>query len=115
MKRFAIFVAVSLAILVVVGWLFGLAFSSPADRRAVEISAGVSFVVQLFTFAVMLLVRGGNLFAAWGIGVLVRFVVVVAYAFLVLRGMGLPPESALLSLVTFFFLSTLVEPVLLRP
>lgn len=115
MKRFSIFAAVSLGTIGLVGVLFGMLFRSPADHRAIAVSAAVALGVQLFAFAVMLLVRGTNLFAAWGLGMLLRFVVLVIYAFLVLRGMNLPPTSALFSLVTFFFLSTLVEPVLLKP
>ncbi|HEX6534482.1 MAG TPA: hypothetical protein VF041_07790 [Gemmatimonadaceae bacterium] len=115
MRRFTIFAGASLAIIVAAGALFWMLFRSPADHRAIAVSGALAFGVQLFAFAVMLMVRGRNVFAAWGLGILLRFVVLVVYAFLVLQGFGMPPESALFSLVTFFFLSTLVEPVLLRP
>jgi hypothetical protein len=52
--------------------------------------------------------------AAWGLGMLLRFVVLVLYAFLVVKALALPAEAALLSLVAFFFLTTLVEPMLLK-
>ena len=42
------------------------------------------------------------------------YVVLVAYAFLVVQSIGLAPAAALISLVTFFFLCTLVEPLVLR-
>lgn len=113
MRRFSIFAGVMVAFVAIAAVLFGLLFRSPADHRAIAVSAAVALGVQLFAFAVMLVVRGTSVFAAWGLGILLRFVALVVYAFLVLRGLGLPPASALFSLVAFFFLSTLVEPVLL--
>ncbi len=114
MKRFAIFAVASAAVIVVVALLFGLIFGTPADHRAIRISAIVAYCVQLFGFVVVLLVRTTNIFAAWGLGMLLRLVTLAVFAFLVVRGMRLPPESALLSMAAFFFLTTLVEPVLLK-
>jgi hypothetical protein len=114
MKRFAIFAVASAAVIVVVAFLFGLIFGTPADHRAIRISAIVAYCVQLFGFVVVLLVRTSNIFAAWGLGMLLRLITLAVFAFLVVRGMQLPPESALVSMVAFFFLTTLVEPVLLK-
>jgi hypothetical protein len=114
MKRFAIFAVASAVVIVVVAVLFGMIFGTPADHRAIRISAIIAYCVQLFGFVVVLLVRTSNIFAAWGLGMLLRLVTLAVFAFLVVRGMGLPPESALVSMVAFFFLTTLVEPVLLK-
>ena len=113
-KRFATFAVASAAIIALVAVLFGLIFGSPADHRAIRISALIAYGVRLFGFVVVLLVRTTNIFAAWGLGMLLRLVTLAVFAFLVVRGMRLPPESALMSMAAFFFLTTLVEPVLLK-
>jgi hypothetical protein len=113
-KRFAIFAVASAAVIAVVAVLFGLIFGSPADHRAIRVSALIAYFVQLFGFVVVLLVRTSNIFAAWGLGMLLRLTTLAVFAFLVVRGMQLPPEPALVSMVAFFFLTTLVEPVLLK-
>ena len=96
-KRFATFAVASAAIIALVAVLFGLIFGSPADHRAIRISALIAYGVQLFGFVVVLLVRTTNIFAAWGLGMLLRLVTLAVFAFLVVRGMRLPPESAQLS------------------
>jgi len=50
---------------------------------------------------------------AWGLSALLRFAALAAYA-LSLKALALPAEPALISLVTFFFVTTLAEPWLLR-
>ena len=113
-KRFAIFAITSAAVITGVALLFGLIFGSPADHRAIRVSALIAYFIQLFGFVVVLVVRTSNIFAAWGLGMLLRLVTLAVFAFLVVRGMQLPPEPALVSMVAFFFLTTLVEPVLLK-
>ncbi|HEU4630609.1 MAG TPA: hypothetical protein VFS08_12740 [Gemmatimonadaceae bacterium] len=105
--------AVTLLIIVLGTWVFGLVFHEAAERRAVLLSAAVAFVIQLLTFVLARRTVGENIFVGWGVGVLLRFVVLGIYAFLVVEPLALPAEPALLSLVAFFFVSTLVEPLLL--
>ena len=114
LRAIATFALVSAAIIAVVGWLLGLVFHSGADARAIWTSAGIAFAVQVVAFGIARAMAAKNLVAGWGIGVLLRFVVLAVYALLVIRPLGLPPTSALVSLAAFFFLSTLVEPVLLK-
>ena len=114
MRRFAIFAVASAAVIALVALLFGQLFGAAADHRAIRVSALVAYCVQLFGFIVMLVMRSTNVFAAWGLGMLLRLVTLGVFAFLVVRGMRLPPEPALISMVAFFFLTTLVEPVLLK-
>ena len=71
-KRFAAFAVTSAAVIAVVALLFGLIFGSPADHRAIRVSALIAYFVQLFGFVVVLLVRTSNIFAAWGLGMLLR-------------------------------------------
>jgi len=113
-KAIAIFAAVSLAIIVVVGGVMSLLYVTPDDRRAIVISGVIAFVVQMFAFSIARLVSRENVIAGWGMGALMRMLVLAVYAIVVVRALGLPSAPALVSLAAFFFLSTLVEPLLLN-
>ena len=114
MKAIAIFAAVSLAIIAVVGGIMSMMYETPADHRAIAISAAVAFVVQLFAFTIARLVSRENVIAGWGLGALMRLLVLGLYAAVIIKALALPSTPALLSLAAFFFLSTLVEPLLLN-
>jgi hypothetical protein len=114
MKRIALYAGVAGALIAISAFGLSLAFDGPADGRAILVSAVLAFVVQLAAFGAIGLASRDNVMAGWGIGVLVRFLVLVAYALLVVKAIGLAPAAALLSLATFFFLCTLVEPLVLR-
>lgn len=114
MKALALFLGAALVIVAVAGGVMTMAFPTPADHRAIWISAVVALVVQGFAFMIVRLAAGPRVMAGWGVGALLRLVVLVAYAFLATGALGLPATAALISLVVFFFLSTLVEPLLLR-
>ena len=82
------------------------------------VSAGLAFAVQLGSYALLRPARGskgapGALMLRWGVGALTRFVVLVLYAPLA-RMMFFPLDAALVSLVTFFFLTMMAEPLLLE-
>jgi hypothetical protein len=89
------------------------AFPSPASRRAVQISAEIAYATQLAGFAILASLRRWNVIGAWGLAALLRFAALAAYA-LALKALALPPVPALTSLVTFFFVTTLAEPWLIR-
>jgi len=110
MLLFAVCVAL---IVVLAGLVLGIPFSSPAERKAIQASAIVAFVVQLFGFAVMRSVPARSFFTGWIIGIALRFVTVVGFAIVAVKMLGMPAPAGLLSLVTFFFITTLVEPKLL--
>lgn len=96
---------------------FGLSrfvWTDAASQHTVVVSAWVAFVVQIFTFSICRLVAVQNLIAGWGIGTLLRFATVGVWAFVMIKALGLVPGPALLSLVTFFFVSTLIEPLFLN-
>ncbi|MHB1223504.1 MAG: hypothetical protein ACYC2G_05580 [Gemmatimonadaceae bacterium] len=114
-RAVAVYAAISLAILAVGCWIFGVVYPGPTARRAVYISAAISFVVQIVGFLAARYTRGTNPFAGWGMAMLLRFATLAIYGFLVVERLGLPSAAALLSLATFFFVSTLVEPPLLKP
>ena len=70
--------------------------------------------VQVLSFAIVKLSAKTNVMAGWGVGAILRFVVLGVYALVVVKALGLHSGAALLSLVAFFFLSTLLEPLLLK-
>jgi hypothetical protein len=89
-------------------------WTSPVEARAVRASAWLAVGVQVVTFAIARLVARQNVVAGWGLGVLLRFAAVAMWAFLGVKALGLAPAPALLSLVIFFFVSTLIEPLFLN-
>ena len=114
MKAVALFAVASLAIIAVAGWVLTVVYQSPDAQRAIWTSAGVAFVVQLLAFAIVKLSAKTNVVAGWGIGAILRFLVLGVYAIVFVEALGLPSAPALVSLVAFFFSSTLVEPLLLK-
>ncbi|MES2524997.1 MAG: hypothetical protein V4617_20030 [Gemmatimonadota bacterium] len=110
--RFSVAQAVVVAVLA-----FGLirfVWSSPAEASAVRASAWLAVGVQVVTFAIARLVARQNVMAGWGLGVLLRFATVAMWTFLGVKALGLAVGPALLSLVIFFFVSTLLEPLFLN-
>jgi hypothetical protein len=114
MKAATLFAAATLLIVGVGTWVFTLLYPSAEGTRAVLASAAVAVGVQLLAFAVLLLARKSNPIAAWGLGAILRMGVLAVYALVVVQALGLASAPALLSLATFLFLSTLVEPLLLN-
>ena len=55
-----------------------------------------------------------NVFMGWGAGVALRLLALIGYAILGVTFGGLPAGPALISLVVFFFVTTLIEPVMLK-
>jgi hypothetical protein len=115
MKRVATFAAVCTAIIVVAAGATTLVVREPAMSRAVWVSAAVALVVQVVSFAITRASQPGNVVAGWGSGMLIRFLALVLYGFAGAKALGLSMTPALLSLAGFLFLTTLVEPVFLKP
>jgi hypothetical protein len=113
-KAWALYATTTIALVAVVGWLLTLAFDGPGDAAAVRLSAAVAIVVQLAAFGVTRAIVPSNLIAGWGAGSLVRFLTLAIYALLAVKVLGVAPVAALLSLATFLFLATLIEPLFLR-
>jgi len=108
------FAFATVAAIAFVAWLLTLAMTGANAASAIGLSALVAAVVQIAAFAVTTSMASRNLVAAWGAGALVRMLTLVVYGFLAVKVLDLPPVPALISLVLFFFLSTLLEPVFLR-
>jgi hypothetical protein len=113
-KPIGVFAVLSLALIALAAWVITLVYESPDAARAVWISAAVAFSVQVIAFAIVKLSAKTNVMAGWGVGAILRFLVLGVYALVFVKALGLPSAAALISLVVFFFLSTLIEPLLLK-
>lgn len=105
---------VTIGVIALVAWLLTLAITGVGTTSAITISAGVAAAVQIAAFGVTRSLIAQNLIAAWGAGALVRMLALFTYAIVAIKVLLLPPMPALVSLVVFFFLSTLLEPFFLR-
>ena len=114
MKGFELFAVATVAEIFVTAWLFTLGFDGPGDAAAIRLSAIVAVAVQLVGFALLKLLGGKSLLAGRGAGAVVRILTLPVYALVAAKVLELPPTAALLSLVTFFFLTTLIEPLFLK-
>lgn len=104
----------TLGVVVVAGVGLSFVFRGPGGVGAVWTSAAVAFVVQIGAFGLGGLVGPRNLQAKMGIGALLRLAALVAYAVLAVAAIKLPLAAALVSLATFFFLTTVLEPLLIK-
>ena len=114
MKAVAGFVGSTVALVAAAAWVLSLFFRGAANQRAIVTSACVAVAVQGFAFVLGRLTMRGNGFAIYGVGLLLRFFVLMLYALLVTSVLALPPGAALFSLATFFFVSTVVEPLFIQ-
>jgi hypothetical protein len=94
-------------------------FLGEDSAKAIELSAVVAFVIQLVTFWVVLPPRKGvdlpgNMLLRWSAGAVTRFLSLIFYGLIATKILGLPAAPALLSLATFFFVTMLIEPLLLK-
>lgn len=104
----------TIGVVLVVGAALSLGFRGPGDLAAIWISGLLAVVVQIVAFSLAHMAGRGNLAARLGIGAILRLFTLMAYALLVVFVFKLPAVAALLSLAAFLFLSTLVEPLLIK-
>ena len=115
MRALMLFTVAQAALVVTIAFvLTRWVWTGESDIDAVRASAWLAVGVQIVTFAIARLVARENVFAGWGIGMLLRFASVAVWAFLGVRALNLPVGPALLSLVLFYFVSTLIEPLFLN-
>ena len=114
-KGFGRYAVATVAVVLVVGALLSLAFRGPGDAGAIWLSAGIAVAVQLAAASLARIAgANNNLMARMGTGALLRLLTVVVYAILAAKVIGLPLVAALISLAVFLFLSTLIEPLLIK-
>lgn len=116
MKRFALFSASCAALIAALWGILFLLFTTPTFRHALTITAIVAFAVQLITFAVarMMALRK-QMIAGWALGVVLRFLALALFALVAAPRLGLSLTASLPTLAAFLFLSTLIEPLFLKP
>lgn len=117
-RAIAYFAGISAGLIVVATTILRIHFRTVAQHNAMLVSAGLAFAVQLGSFALLRPSRTrseprGELLIRWGLGAGLRLVVLVLYA-PIARIFNLSLEAALVSLVTFLFLTMMAEPLLLE-
>ncbi len=113
-QALARYALVVLGVVVVGGLLLSLAFHGPGDSTAIWASGAVAVALQLSAFAVGRRAGQAGLMARMGAGALVRFFGLIAYALVAVLALKLPAVAALISMATFLFLSTLLDPLLIK-
>ena len=117
-RAIAYFAGISATLIVVATIILRTYFRTVEEHDAMLVSAGLAFAVQLSAYALLRPSRtrgepAGELLIRWALGAGLRFVVLVLYAPLA-RILNISLEAALVSLVTFFFLTMMAEPLLLE-
>ncbi len=111
---FTRYAVATLGTVIVAGILLSLLFRGPGDAAAIWISAALAVAVQLAAFPLGRLAGVNNVMARMGAGAILRLLTLVVYAVLVAKVLMLPLAAALVSLAAFFFLTTLLEPLLIK-
>jgi hypothetical protein len=103
-------------VLIVIASVLLMRFVWPTEEaaRAIRASALLAIPVQVVTFSIARFVTREQVIAGWGLGVLLRFATVGVWVFLGIKALALVLAPALISLVVFFAVSTLVEPIFLN-
>lgn len=105
----------ALAALALVGALGGSLVEGPAARASVWSGAVLGSAVQVSAFWLLFVwLMPDRQALAHGLGMLLRFLVVAGAALVWVPAAGLEAGPALLALVGAMFVTTLVEPVILR-
>lgn len=113
-RAVALYAVLTAMMCAIVGLLLTIAFPTAADRHGLVISGVIALVVQVVAFLLLYVMRrDGKAIVARGIGAVLRLLALVVYAFVVVKGMALPPAPALIGLAAFLFLGTLIEPLML--
>jgi hypothetical protein len=117
-RALGFFAGVSGALIITATVILRMYFRTVDQHNAMLVSAGLAFAVQLGSYALLRPARPGHgvpgeLMLRWGIGAVLRFLVLVLYAPLA-RIINLSLDAALVSLVTFFFMTMMAEPLLLE-
>jgi hypothetical protein len=117
-RALGFFAGVSAALIWIATLVLRELFKTQSEHRAMLASGGLAFAVQLGSYAFL---RGGRpgkaapgaLLIRWAGGAVLRLFVLIVFAPLA-RVLFFPLEATLVSLVTFFFLTMMAEPLLLE-
>jgi hypothetical protein len=116
-RALGFFAGISAALIIVATIILRTYFTTVDQHNAMLVSAGLAFAVQLGSYALLRPARPGHgapgeLLLRWGIGAVLRVFVLVLYAPLA-RIANMSLDAALVSLVTFLFMTMMAEPLLL--
>jgi hypothetical protein len=114
-KKFGGFIAVTIAVVCVGALIITRVVPGPDVLRSVWASAMVVVVVQALAFLLVRMMQPENVMAGWGLGMMLRVIALVAFGLFGVKALGLSTQPALLSMAGFFFVSTVIEPVFLKP
>lgn len=114
MKRAAAFALVSVVLVGLGSAVLQLVYTDPPGRGALMAAAAVALATQAVAWVILQTMGRRQVIAAWGLGAVLRVLVLVVFALVAPRSLGLPLEPAALSLALFLFLTTLVEPLFLK-
>jgi hypothetical protein len=114
-KRFAGFIGATIAVVCLGAWIITRAMPGHEIARSVRASAIAVVIVQAATFSIAWMMRPVNVIAGWGMGMVIRLITLVLFGMFGVKAFGLALQPALLSMAGFFFVSTLIEPVFLKP
>jgi hypothetical protein len=112
-KAFALYTVaciITVALIGAIAW----SFVGAQGRHAMLVSAGLAVVVQMVAFAFARGMRRRNVMLGWGLGSVLRLVVLVVYALVAARMMRATLTPALVSFVGFLFVTTVIEPIFLK-
>lgn len=113
MRAFGLYAAacvIGVALMGAVAW----SFVSAQGRNALLVSGVLAVVVQMVAFAFARGLRRKNVMLGWGVGSVLRLVVLVVYALVAARTMRAELTPALLGFVAFLFVTTVIEPIFLK-
>jgi hypothetical protein len=113
MKRGWMFALVSVALVGVGAAVLMRVWIAPAEQDGIVAAAVTALVTQGVSFLIIRLMGPKQVIAAWGLGAILRVVILVVFALVVAGRFGLPLAPAAISLAVFLFVTTVVEPFFL--
>jgi hypothetical protein len=113
-RAVGLYLLVAVLVMVAAGWVLMLVYPGADAQKSIITSALLALVIQLIAFILLLLSKGKNIMAGWGLGALLRFGGLGIYALFAIKALGLDMNAALVSLACFLFLSMLIEPLLVN-
>lgn len=114
MKQALAFAALAAVITLGGAWGITALRPEPAIAHAVWTSAVIALFVQIVAFMIARPFVKTNPIAGWGLGSLLRMLVLILYAVVGTKALGLESGPALISFVVFLFVTMLVEPLFLK-
>ena len=113
-RAVGLYLLVAVMVTVAAGWVLMLVYPGADAQKAIITSALLALAIQLVAFVLLLLFKGKNIMAGWGLGALLRFGGLGVYALVAVKALSLDMNAALVSLACFLFLSMLIEPLLVN-